>query len=252
MLFGEGAFLRTMTAMVGPPLAPLVVGYKGEIGRYILAGLLEDLPKANDIYCVDVSNSEADVRERIARTDFVFLCIPLQHTLEWLRLYHDALIGKVIVEQCSLKAMVYEASDLADLNFLGMHVLFRPSATQESDRRCLVFADHWTPSDLAAFASEMGRTLKTRVECLTGSDEPAYRVHDRLMARQQALVHRVVLILARGLSDEASRTYIGQRICELGARIQAGDPTLYEIIQSNPFLAEEVAGFEADLRGFTA
>ena len=53
--------------------APMVVGYKGQIGRFILAGLLEHLPKANDIHCTDVSNSKQDVVERLEKADYVFL-----------------------------------------------------------------------------------------------------------------------------------------------------------------------------------
>src|SRR4051794_16919866 len=109
--------------------APLVVGYKGEIGRFILAGLLEDLPKANDIYCVDINNSDDDVRERIERADFIFLCVPLQGTADWLRKYKTCLEGKLVVEQCSVKAFLYENPEFADFSFISMHLLFRPSAT---------------------------------------------------------------------------------------------------------------------------
>ena len=34
--------------------SPLVVGYKGEIGSFILQGLLRTMPKALDILCYDI------------------------------------------------------------------------------------------------------------------------------------------------------------------------------------------------------
>src|SRR5579871_357952 len=109
--------------------SPLVVGYKGEIGRFILACLLEDMPKANDILCVDVNNSEQDVLERLEKTDSIFLCVPLQATAEWLARYASRLAGKIVIEQSSVKAFLYEDARFASLDFLSMHLLFRPSAT---------------------------------------------------------------------------------------------------------------------------
>jgi prephenate dehydrogenase len=212
--------------------APLVVGYKGEIGRFLLAGLLEDQPKANDIYCVDVNNSEEDVRERIAKSDFIFLCVPLQHTASWLTTYGDCLGEVVIVEQCSVKSFLYDSMDFATLKLLSMHLLFRPSATPVSDAGVV--------SD---FADYVGRAFKTSVVELRGGGEPAHVVHDRLMARHQALVHRVVLALASRLDAVEARTFVGQRVSELADRIKAGDPVLYKMIQENPMAAGELEEF---------
>ena len=44
---------------------PLVCGYKGEIGSFILSGLLKVMPKALDIWCVDVNETESEVIDRI-------------------------------------------------------------------------------------------------------------------------------------------------------------------------------------------
>ena len=229
---------------------PLVVGYKGEIGRFILAGLLEDMPKANDIFCVDINNSVEDVRERIRKSDFIFLCVPLQHTNSWLKEHLQDLKGKVIVEQCSIKSFLYEDPAYADLQFLSMHLLFRPSATPVSDRRCLVFSERIEASILEKFSEIMGRALKTSFQTIEGGSDPAHIEHDRMMARQQALAHRVILVLASKLQDRHAQTFIGQRLAELAARIQAGDPVLYRLIQENPFTAEEVEEFQRDLANF--
>ena len=85
---------------------------------------------------------------------------------------------------------------------------------------------------------------------LESKDEPAHVLHDRLMARQQALVHRVLLTLAESLTEENMRTYVGKRVAELAERIRAGDSVLYRMIQENPHLQEELGTFEDRLRKF--
>ncbi|HEY3781535.1 MAG TPA: hypothetical protein VGL56_10655 [Fimbriimonadaceae bacterium] len=230
--------------------APLVVGYKGEIGRFILAGLLEDMPKANDIFCVDINNSEDEVRERIRKSDYIFLCVPLQHTVAWIDGFLPDLSGKILVEQCSVKSFLYENESYKTLNLLSMHLLFRPSATPIKDRRCLVFSERGSSADLAAFSDLMARALKTSVVSIDSGAESAHLQHDRLMAYQQSLVHRVILVLASKIQDEHGQTFVGQRIQELAERIEAGDPELYRLIQGNPFTDSVVADFESSLRGF--
>ena len=59
---------------------PLVVGYKGEIGSFILQGLLKTMPKAKDIWCFDINETEKDKIARIKKADYIFLCVPLQDT----------------------------------------------------------------------------------------------------------------------------------------------------------------------------
>lgn len=231
--------------------APLVVGYKGEIGRFILACLLEDMPKANDILCVDINNSDEDLLERIEKTDSIFLCVPLQATEAWLQRYHGALKGKLIVEQSSMKAFLYENPRFADLRFLSMHLLFRPSATPVEDRRGLVFADRLPCETVQEFDEIAKRVFKTKFEILESDSGKTYQLHDRLMARHQALVHRVLLVLADSLDDAGVRTFVGQRVVELADRIRGGDATLYRMIQENPHLASEMESFLEHLRGFT-
>lgn len=232
--------------------APMVVGYKGEIGRFILAGLLEHLPKANDIHCTDVSNTKQDVIDRLERADYVFLCVPLQHTVQWLKEFAPHLSGKAIVEQCSIKSFLYEDHSFDGLKLLSMHLLFRPSATPVQDRHGLAFSDRVSWSELDSFCRETEKAFVTPMTLLESTDEPAHVLHDKLMARQQALVHRVLLTLAESLSEENMRTYVGKRVAELAQRIRAGDTTLYRMIQENPHLHEELRAFENRLRDFEA
>ena len=232
--------------------APLVVGYKGEIGRFILAGLLEDMPKANDILCVDVNNSQEDVLERILKADFVFLCVPLQTTLDWLLRYREALRGKTIVEQSSIKAFLYENPVLSDLSFLSMHLLFRPSTTPLSDRRGLLFSDRIPTERLREFCALAARQFRTQFEVLDAGDGLTYQLHDKLMARHQALVHRTILCLADALQENPLvQTYVGQRISELAVRIRSGDADLYRMIQENPYLDAEFIDLRRRLDGFS-
>jgi len=229
----------------------MVVGYKGEIGRFILAGLLEHLPKANDIHCTDVSNSDAEVIERLERAHYVFLCVPLQETEAWLRRFRSHLSGKTVVEQCSVKAFLYENPEFDDVDLLSMHLLFRPSGTPVGERRGIVFSMRHSAEEVARFRDEISITLATPMSLLESGAEAAYLVHDRIMARQQALIHRVLLVLSGSLGDPALRTFVGERVCDLAERVRSGDPSLYRLIQQNRFLPDEIAEFEARLRSFT-
>lgn len=230
--------------------APMVVGYKGEIGRFILAGLLEHLPKADDILCTDINNSDAEVIERLDRAHFVFLCVPIQETENWLRHFRPHLAGKTLVEQCSVKAFLYENSEFDDLSLLSMHLLFRPSATPAAERRGIVFSMRHSDDEVGKFRDEISETLSTPMALLESTGEAAYLLHDRIMARQQALIHRVLLVLSESLGDPNLRTLVGERVCDLAERVRTGDPSLYRIIQQNRFLPEEIAEFEARLRSF--
>jgi prephenate dehydrogenase len=136
------------------------------------------------------------------------------------------------------------------MSYLSMHLLFRPSATAIEDRRGLIFADELSPALVEEFLAYSRRAFRTNMAMLKGDGEPSYRLHDRVMAREQGLVHRVILTLAESLDEKATQTYVGQRVCELAQRIQGGDPVLYRIIQENPFLDAEVTGFQDRLGSF--
>ena len=114
---------------------PLVVGYKGEIGSFILNGLLRIMPKALDIWCVDINETYEETIQRIQIADVIFLCVPLQDTEAWLLKHKEQLSGKKIIEQCSLKEWIYENQKLRDLNIMSMHILFRPSQTPNLEDR---------------------------------------------------------------------------------------------------------------------
>jgi prephenate dehydrogenase len=110
---------------------PMVVGYKGEIGSFILNGLLRVMPKALDIWCVDINESDEEVESRIKVADTIFLCVPLQKTVDWLLKFKTLLKDKIIIEQCSLKEWIYNNKSLQGLNIKSMHILFRPSQTPD-------------------------------------------------------------------------------------------------------------------------
>ena len=85
-----------------------IAAYKGEIGSFLLGGLLRVLPKALDIFCFDINETEEEKTHRLKISDIVFLCVPLKETLPWLIKYQDILVGKIIIEQCSLKEPLFE------------------------------------------------------------------------------------------------------------------------------------------------
>lgn len=207
--------------------SPLVVGYKGEIGSFILAGLLKVMPKALNIWCFDINETEQEKIERIKKSDYIFLCVPLNKTKNWLLSYLPYLENKTIVEQCSLKSFLYNDPRFDKLNFIGMHLLFRPSATpNHKDRRCILFRleEKW-------FADVVEKMTNSDVHVMThyaGAEE-----HDKAMAHTQGLVHRVILALDEAMKYDKAMTYVSGRIRALADRIKQGDPELYKAIQDN-------------------
>lgn len=220
---------------------PLVVGYKGEIGLFILNGLLRIMPKALNIWCFDINETEEEKIERIKKADYIFLCVPIQDTVRWLLKYKHYLKDKIIVEQCSLK-MFLNVPQLEDLKILSMHILFRPSATPNiKDRNCVVLQDNCT----IEFIDKMKEVLQSKVTLVDWD----YKAHDTRMAFKQALAHRVLMVLDETIGEEDS-TYITKKVHELVERIKLGDKTLYSIIQDNKFLDEALQKFDELLKTF--
>ncbi len=75
-----------------------------------------------------------------------------------------------------------------------------------------------------------------------------YKEHDESMATQQALVHRIVLLLGKMISWEDNQTYMGSKILELEDRILKGDPMLYQLIQENKYLPKVLKEFKKRLK----
>lgn len=232
-------------------LSPLVVGYKGEIGSWILQGLLSLMPKALNIWCFDINETEKEKIERIKKSDIIFLCVPMQDTIDWLIKYKKYLKGKIIVEQCSLKGFLHKTKKLkigpvfnkSDFILLSMHILFRPSATpNRDDRRVAIIEDYrWDE-----FIDD--------IKIITGTKNLVYfktwEDHDRAMAYNQALVHRILLALGDCLSGVPGETYISQKVKELIKRIESGNKILYSLIQQNEFLPKKLEEFNDNLANF--
>jgi len=216
---------------------PLVVGNKGEIGRCILNGLLEKMPKALSILCFDINETKAEVRARIKRSDVIFLCVPIRDTVSWLIDHKLLLKGKVIFEQASLKEWIYKAIErdkgLSCLDIRSMHILFRPSQTPNlDDRRVGLFKNQFNDIPTAVMPSDIAGITHAKVVWYANAEE-----HDREMAVQQALLHRTLLSVGEMISTCNGRTYISQKVAELCDRIKAGDKELYRFIQQNEYVS---------------
>jgi len=229
--------------------SPLVVGYKGEIGSFILHGLLRVMPKALDILCVDVNETEEEVFDRIEAADVIFLCVPIKETVEWLTQHRELLRGKVVIEQCSLKGDVVAEAKLGGLDVKSMHILFRPSQTPDlGDRKVGLIESDFD----AAMALELAAITQSKLVWYRDVEE-----HDREMAVIQALTHRTLLILGDILKSYGGSTYVSDKVLELYNRIKQGDVELYEMIQGNnqlePSLERMKAMFEEfDIRRYMA
>jgi prephenate dehydrogenase len=215
---------------------PLVVGYKGEIGSFLLNGLLRTMPKALNIWCFDINESEEEKIDRIKKSDYIFLCVPIKDTVEWLMKYKPFLKDKIIIEQCSLKYIIHENKNINDLKYISMHLLFRPSATpDEKDRRCIVVG---ISKDNVEFTEQIQLMTKAQIIFLD-----TYTEHDKLMAEKQALIHKVLLALDKTI-DEGIDTYTSSQIRKLADRIKAGNQELYDFIQTNRYLSEVLVEFK--------
>lgn len=231
---------------------PLVVGYKGEIGKFILQGLLSYMPKASDIWCIDVNSTEDEVISRIAMSDVIFLCVPIDRTKSWIIRHSKLLKGKTVIEQTSLKGWL-KCKDLkpfvSGFKVLSMHILFRPSATPDrSDRLITVIWPlgevDWNTCGAYDFIS-LGLNSQTGRSAFNTIEE-----HDAAMASQQALVHRVILVLDECMKTCYPGTYIGKRVREIANRVSKGDTVLYKIIQSNPLLKKQLQNFDRKMKSF--
>ena len=213
---------------------PLVVGYKGEIGSFILNGLLKVMPKALDIWCVDVNENQSEVINRIQMSDTIFLCVPILKTTEWLLNFKVLLQDKIIIEQTSLKGWTVN-NKLDGLDIRSMHILFRPSQTPNTHDR-----------KVALINSQFDSNASEKISKITCSDIVWFEnieEHDKEMAIQQALVHRTLLVLGNALKNCHGSTYISQKVIELCNRIKNGDLALYKAIQENEHLDKHLDKF---------
>jgi len=234
---------------------PLVVGYKGEIGSFILNGLLKVMPKALNIWCFDINESEKEKIDRIKKSDYIFLCVPVQDTVKWLVKYKKLLKDKIIVEQASLKEWIYKDKRIKDLKIIPMHILFRPSATpNKSDRDVILIQNNVL--EHSKFSSEFN-SFRNIIEKITDShmevlyqytERDTIKTHDMLMGFGQALIHKVIIALGKTISVSGlGQTFITKQIKLLYKRILAGDKDLYKFIQTNKYLPEIMKDFKKEL-----
>lgn len=220
---------------------PLVVGYKGEIGSFILSGLLRVMPKAMDIWCVDINESEAEVEKRIRKSDVIFLCLPMDVTVTWLLYHRELLKKKVILEQCSLKEKLFDSGCCDGLDVRSMHILFRPSQTPNRDDRTVAF-----------ISGQMDIGLIDKIAEITESRWVLFdsiQEHDREMAVQQAMLHRIILVAGKMLR-QGTPTFVGKKIIELEQRIKKGDRKMYGMIQDNRHVEDVLKRFKNEMAEF--
>ena len=234
---------------------PLVVGYRGEIGSYILQGLIKFMPTATNILCFDQAESIFEKHDKIKKSDVIFLCVPIDETEKWLDTWQGFLFDKIIVEQTSLKSVFFGSKKIEtiikshNLSVLSMHILFRPSSTPDhKDRNIALIGKQWADEKyctISWFCSDFNGLFSQT--CYFKS----WQKHDEEMALQQAVVHRVILTLGEMIDKLPYTTYIGKQICSLKGRIQRGDYKLYKIIQENPYLAKRLKQFDIELKKFS-
>lgn len=229
---------------------PLVVGYKGEIGSFILQSLLKVMSKASNIYCFDINELEEERIKRIEISDYIFLCIPIKETVNWLIKYKSYLKNKIIVEQASLKEWIYKDKRIKDLKLIPMHILFRPSATPSKKDRLILIIDNGVlnnegiASELHKFQYDIEDMTNSKVEIIHSIKD-----HDMLMAIKQALIHKIIAALGKTvlfLSSDKD-TYMSRQIKELYFRMKDGNEDLYKFIQTNKYSSEAMSYFKKEL-----
>ena len=129
------------------------------------------------------------------------------------------------------------------LDIRSMHILFRPSQTPNFADRSIGFLEgQFPPSQIEEL---MSMTQSTKVVMYANAEE-----HDKEMAIQQALTHRVILSLAKMLKTCHGSTYISQKVIELSDRIASGNKELYGLIQSNEHIHGNLAQFKFEMDEF--
>ncbi len=228
---------------------PLVVGYKGEIGSFILGGLLKIMPKASEIYCFDINETYDEKLERITKAQDIFLCVPFDKTKDFFMTWYPHLSGKRVFEQTSLKYPLYQDKQLKkytkNIKLLSMHILFRPSATPniKEERSTGIIGPNWKWNYLHWSLTKL---TNSRIVLFDN-----YIKHDSQMAYQQALIHRILLVSNSLLGENSNnRSYLGNQIKNLSDRICAGDYHLYDFIQSNKYLKPALKKFENEMKKF--
>lgn len=225
---------------------PLVVGYKGEIGKFILQGLLNTMPKATNILCYDINETEEEKVARNMKADVIFLCVPIEETKNWIKKYEGQLNkDAIIIEQTSLKFGFYEGLKHKH-NIMHMHLLFRPSGTPNLNDRRIAFVKNksclvWIVS---LIVSMCGITQENVILYNSIS------AHDKDMAKQQALLHRAIYCLKQVIDRGKGKTFIGGKINELANRIGLIDPKLFVKMQNNKFVPNAIKQFEKEMKRF--
>ena len=209
------------------------------------------MPKAMDIWCVDTNETETEVKQRIKKADFIFLCVPLDQTVPWVQKYKRLLSGKMLVEQTSLKEHILDHPVFDGLRVISMHVLFRPSQTPNlADRKvgivlpcpCKGYGVVWSPPD---FAKDIKTITQSEIVWFNN-----VRKHDAEMALKQAMLHRIILVMADMFDQCEASTFISKKITELRDRICGGDIQLYNAIQANPNLKVKLDEFNKRMAVF--
>jgi prephenate dehydrogenase len=226
--------------------SPLVVGYKGEIGSFILNGLLKIMPKALDIWCYDKNELRSEQVERIEKSDIIFLCVPLQDTIKWFDINKELLRGKIVIEQCSIKkdicTKIKRLEKKYGFTLLSMHILFRPGVTPDKEDRRVALIENYNWTN---YIMNILRITDSHLVMFKN-----YSTHDATMACQQALMHRILLVADNLLDGLEGKTYISGKVRELAKRIRAGDPTLYSLIQDNKYLPKVLKEFGTKIWSF--
>jgi prephenate dehydrogenase len=232
---------------MNPPFkTPLVIGYKGEIGSFILNGLLKVMPKALDIWRYDKNELRSEQVERIDKSDVIFLCVPLQDTLKWFDINKELLRGKIVIEQCSIKKDICTKIKRLERRYgfilLSMHILFRPGATPDKEDRRVALIENWHWDN---HITDILRITDSHLVMFKN-----YSTHDVTMAYQQAFLHRILLVADNMLSTLEGKTYISGKVRELAKRIRSGDATLYSLIQGNKYLPKVLEKFKDKILDF--
>jgi prephenate dehydrogenase len=211
---------------------PLVIGYKGEVGSFFLHGLLRVMPKARYIWCYDINETEQEKIQRINTADCIFLCLPIHLTKKWFVHYRKYITGKTVIEQTSIKnwALSKTMVDIGkECRIIHMHLLFRPSATEPSERRCAFVKSQWVTKRLV---NTIRNVTRSGILFYSSIEE-----HDYDMAGQQALVHRTILALS-DVIGKSPKTFISKKVNEIAHRIRQTNKTLFRKIQANPYKSE--------------
>lgn len=179
--------------------------------------------------------------ENFFESDFIFICVPISDFQSWICNYHSS-IGKSIIIDC-LSVKEHPKNTVEYLNeygkskirYQGSHPMFGVSDNPTLDGKSFVLTHPVLP--------EVRQFLE---DCNCDITQMSAESHDRIMARNQVIMHLVGKVLDKfDYGDEDISTETGRTLETVMQKVCSNDPRLFkDMVKYNRFAKEEIDKFK--------